>query len=273
VNNTRNTSWRQGDVVSESDLPKLVQGLPAGDNTVGIVVSHDCDLAASEEKESRVELISARRIKRLGQDSNAKTARRLHLQYDTNAEPICFELSATEKFFVAKASLFACTSMPNARLRPEGRRILQRWLAARYDRAAFPEKFEERLRQQPTTGRKSGVDLIERALDTAGEHVRALLFDLDKGEDCERVELSDAYHLGIVVLYIENPEDDIAYDKAREVAAELEKLFTGLAGIELLYCDPVSDAALSVQQATQLKEWRLEYLSFKTQPIGPTMTE
>jgi hypothetical protein len=272
ISNVRNSSWRQGDIVSASDLCRLVESPRENDTTVGIVVSHDCDLAASAEKEPFVELISASVIKRLGQDSNAKTARRLHIQYATDAEPACYQLSANQKFFVPKAKLFELTPAPNSRLYAEGRRILQRWLAARYDRSAFPENFESRLRQRPTATGKSLVESIALALDDAGQHVRALLFDVDRGEECERTEMSDSYRLGIVVLYVGNPEDDIACEKAQEVVAKLEKLFDGIHGIVLDYCDAVSDAVLSVQEATQLKEWRLEYLSFRTQPIGPTMS-
>lgn len=273
MSDARDTSWRQGDTVSASDLVDLVQ-LPDLDETiVGIVVSHDCDLAAGEDKEPRIELIPARPIKRLGQDSHAKTARRLHIQYETDAGAICFELRAAEKLWIPKAKLLALSPASDVRLLPEGRRILQRWLAVRYDRAAFPANFENRLRQASKTSKKSLIDLIAVALDDAGQHVRAIFFDLDNGEDRERVEITDSYRLGVVVLYVENLEDDIAFDKASEVAATIEKILEDADGIALSYCDPLSDSAMSVQQATQLKEWRLEYLSFRSQPIGPTMGE
>ena len=273
MSDARDTSWRQGDTISARVLRELIQQPNLDGTTVGIVVSHDCDLAASQDKAPHVELISARPIKRLGQDSNAKTARRLHIQYETGAGAICFELHATEKLWIPKAKLFALSRASDIQLLPEGRRILQRWLAARYDRAAFPENFESRLRQASKTSKKTLVELIAIALDDAGEHVRAILFDLDNGEERERVEITDSYQLGVVVLYVENSKDDIAFDKACEVATAIEKILEGADGIALSYCDPMSDSAMSVQQATQLKEWRLEYLSFRSQPIGPTMGE
>lgn len=273
MNESRDTSWRQGDIVSAGDLRELTKQSDLTGTSVGIVVSHDCDLAAGEDKEPHIELIPARPIKRLGQDSHAKTARRLHIQYETDAGAIFFELRAAEKLWIPKAKLLALSRASDIRLLPEGRRILQRWLAARYNRAAFPENFENRLRQASKTNKKTLIDLIAVALDDAGEHVRAILFDLDNGEEHERVEISDPYRLGIVVLYLGNLEDDIAFDKASEVAAAIEKILVGADGIVLNYCDPVSDAAMSIQQATQLKEWRLEYLSFRAQPIGPTMSK
>lgn len=272
MSDPRDTSWRQGDAVSTSDLRDLIQSADLDERRVGIVVSHDCDLAAGEDKEPYIELIPARPIKRLGQDSHAKTARRLHIQYETNAGAICFELRAAEKLLITKAKLLALSPASDVQLLPEGRRILQRWLAARYDRAAFPENFESRLRQASKASKKTLVDLIAVALDDAGEHVRALLFDLDNGEEHERIDITDLYQLGVVVLYVENSKDDTAFDKAREVAAAIEKILEGVDGIVLSYCDAMSDSAMSVQQATQLKEWRLEHLSFRDQPAGPTMS-
>jgi hypothetical protein len=272
VSDARDTSWRQGDIVSASNLRELIQRSDLGETTVGIVVSHDCDLAAGEDKEPRIELIPACPITRLGQDSHAKTSRRLHIQYQTDAGAICFELRAVEKCWVPKAKLLALTPASDVRLVSEGRRILQRWLAARYDRAAFPENFEIRLRQTSKTSKKTLIELIAVALDAAGEHVRAILFDLDNGEERERVEFADPYQLGVVVLYVGNPEDDVALEKASEVATAIEKILAGAEGIALNYCNAVSDSAMSIQQATKLKEWRLEYLSFRAQPAGPTMS-
>lgn len=272
MSEARDTSWRQGDTVSASDLGDLVQRQDLDETIVGVVVSHDCDLAAGEDKEPHIELIPARPIERLGQDSYAKTARRLHIRYETDAGAICFELRAAEKLSIPKAKLLALRPASDVWLLSEGRRILQRWLAARYDRAAFPESFESRLRQTSKNNKKTVADLIGSALDDAGEHVRALLFDLDSGEEHERVENIDVYRLGVVVLYVANSKDDIAFDRAREVATDIEKIFETVDGISLSYCEPMSDSAMSIQQATQLKEWRLEYLSFRVQPAGPTMS-
>lgn len=273
VSSARNINWRQGDIVSTSDLRRLVPQADLGDTAVGVVVSHDCDLAASLDKEPYAEIIPARPIERLGQDSHAKTARRLHLQYETQAAPTYYELLAIEKLTVPKAELLALDAKMDSELPRTGRRILQRWLALRYDRDAFPENFEKRLRQTSKAGKKSLVDLIAKALDSVGEHVRAVYFDLDGGEDHERVDVSDLYHLGVVVLYVANLEDDTAYDEATEAASRIEEILGDAEGIALTYCNAVSDSAMSLQEAIRLKEWRLEYLSYRTEPLGATLSD
>ena len=264
----RDTSWRQGDVVSAADLCKLVGEIDRPDQAIGVVISHDCDLANTAEKEPHVEVIIARPIERLGQNAHAKNARQLHLQYLQGGSLCCFELSATEKFSVSKANILALVPAAALKLSKLSRHTLRRWLATRYDRQAFPENFERRLRLCVSDSKKTIAEAIAATLDDAGEHIRALYFDLDKGEEVERVA-ADPYHLGIVVLHIGSSEDDTAYAKAEEVAVAIEKIFEGASGIKLQYCDPVADSVLTIQQATLLKEWRLEYLSLRADPIGP----
>ena len=265
----RGTTWRQGDVVSAEDLCQLVSDIDRADQTIGVVISHDCDLASTTDKEPYVEVIIARPIERLGQHAHAKNARLLHLSYLADVSPRCFELSATKKIRLSKVEILALVPTADLRLTEPSRRTLRRWLAARYDRQAFPENFERRLRLCVSDSKKTIAEAIAATLDDAGEHIRALYFDLDKGEEVERVA-ADPYHLGIVVLHIGSSEDDTAYAKAEEVAVAIEKIFEGACGIKLQYCDPVADSVLTLQQATSLKEWRLEYLSLRADPIGPT---
>ena len=265
----RDSTWRQGDVVSAADLCQLVGEIHRPDQAIGVIISHDCDLANAAEKEPYVEVILARPIDRLGQHAHAKNTRLLHLQYLDGHSPRCFELLATEKYSVSKAKILALAPSARFKLSNSNRHTLRRWLAARYDRQAFPENFERRLRLCVSDSKKTIAEAIATTLDDAGEYIRALYFDLDKGEEVERVA-ADPYHLGIVVLHIGSSEDDTAYAKAEEVAVAIEKIFEGASGIKLQYCDPVADSVLTIQQATSLKEWRLEYLSLRADPIGPT---
>ena len=264
----RDTTWRQGDVVSAADLCQLVGEIQRPDQAIGVVISHDCDLTNTAEKEPHVELIIARPIERLGQNAHAKNARLLHLQYLKDNLPRCFELSATEKFTVSKAEILALIPAQEFKLSNPDRYTLRRWLAARYDRQAFPENFARRLKQR-VSGRKTLADAIATVLDEAGVHIRALYFDLDKGEELERGP-ADPYRLGIVVLHIGNGEDEAAYVAAERVATAIEKIFDQISDVTLEYCNPVSDSVLTIAQATSLKEWRMEHLSLRADPMGPT---
>lgn len=119
-----------------------------------VVISHDCDLAAGADKEPDSEVIIGRRIDKLGGDSYGKTARRLHIEYQTENGPVTIELLATTKRLIAKSKLFATHPRQDMWLDGRGIGILQRWLASRYHRAAFPEVFEYRLRAATIPGRK-----------------------------------------------------------------------------------------------------------------------
>ena len=61
----RDTTWRQGDVVSAEDLCQLVSDIDRADQTIGVVISHDCDLASTTDKEPYVEDLSHGEISRL----------------------------------------------------------------------------------------------------------------------------------------------------------------------------------------------------------------
>lgn len=277
----RQILWLQGDVLTDDAAKSL--GLQHPDNAGEIfvvVISHDCDLAASTDKEPEAEVIVGRRIDRLGGDSFGKTARRLHIEYQSVGGPIPLELVATAKRSIDKPALFASQPRPDMELDGQGLRILQRWLAARYSRAAFPESFEDRLRAATIPGKLTLLKKIESILASGGDHVRALMFDLDQGKDVERMKPDDLYQLGIVVLYDSLRDEPTAAVAATKTAEELEALFEAAFQtstgewqyIQLQYCDPMSDSAITVAQSEAMKQWRLEHMSLQEDPPASMMT-
>lgn len=278
----RKFSWRQGDVLSDETAKALgLQHSENADQTFVVVISHDCDLAANADKEPGSEVIVGRRIDKLGADSYGKTARRLHIEYQTKAgPPVVLELVATAKRSVSKTDLFATDPRLDLWLDGQGIAILQRWLASRYHRSGFPEAFENRLRAAKIPRKRSFLKSIEDILADAGDHIRALLFNLGEGKDVERNTPDDLYQLGIVVLYDSLRDEPTAAAFATKAAEELEALFeeafqapeVGWQNICLRYCDPVSDSAITVAQKEMLKQWRLEHMSLQEDPSQPMIT-
>lgn len=277
----RKFSWRQGDVLSNEAAKALnLQHPENADGTFVVVISHDCDLTAVADKEPESEIIVGQRINKLGGDSYGKTARRLHIEYQTEAGPVALELMATAKRPISKPVLFAIDPRQNMWLDGQGIGILQRWLASRYHRAAFPEAFEDRLRAANIPGKRTFLKKIESILAAGGDHIRALLFDLDEGKDVERQAPEDLYQLGIVVLYDSLRDEPTAATAAAKAVEELEELFdtafhapgAGWQNICLQYCDPVSDSAISVAQKEMLKQWRVEHMSLQDDPPQPMIT-
>lgn len=95
ANSARNIFWRQGDILSEEAV--AICGLKSAEGssepTYAIVISHDCDLAASEGKEPNAEVIIGKWVRKLGRDSFAKTARRLQIEYQSADGLVVLELS------------------------------------------------------------------------------------------------------------------------------------------------------------------------------------
>jgi hypothetical protein len=75
--------WRQGHVLPAASAREL--GLvhnEADDDPVALVISHDCDIVASNDKEPDCEVIPGRHIELPdGNFTNAKNPRRLHLTF------------------------------------------------------------------------------------------------------------------------------------------------------------------------------------------------
>ena len=277
----RQLLWLQGNVLTDEAAKSFgLQHPESAAATFVVVISHDCDLTAAADKEPISEIIVGRRIEKLGGNSYGKSARRLHIEYQTEGGTVALELVATSKRVISKSDLFAKPPREDMWLDGQGLRILQRWLAARYSRAAFPEAFQDRLRAAIVPGKRDFPKKIEHILADGGDHIRALLFDLDEGKDIERKTPDDLYQLGIVVLYDSVRDEPTAAAAATKAAEALEELFetafhleTGAwQNIHLQYCDPVSDSAITVAQSESLKQMRLEHMSLQDDPPAPMNT-
>jgi hypothetical protein len=240
------TEWRQGHVLADETVAEFGLVSRAGpDNTVVVVVSHDCDITAVAAREPVVEVVIGYRIDKLGADANAKTTRRLHLYFLQGGTEVPVELEITTKTALKKETVLAAKPRADMVLSAKGRVILQRWLAARYYRAAFPELFEARLKAKP--GKLS--EKIVRAMDDAGEYVLAVYFDLDKGEEHERNGPDDVYQLTTTLLYDSERDEKAAYAAAQNASNAIEAVLRSdgkWRNINLLSCDITSDNAMSV---------------------------
>lgn len=264
------TEWRQGHVLADEAVAEFGLVSSAGpDNTVVVVVSHDCDITADAVREPLVEIVIGRHIDRLGADANAKTARRLHLPFLQGDKEVPVEFEITTKASLKKEAVLAAKPRADMSLSAKARETLQRWLAARYYRSAFPEEFEARLKAKP--GKLN--EKIVKAMDDAGEYVLAVYFDLDNGEEHERNGSDDVYELTITLLYDSEKDEEAAHAVAQKAADAIEKAFEGALcfngewrDINLLACDAASDNAMSVAESRMLKQWRLDHMSLKEDP-------
>ncbi|WP_156968077.1 hypothetical protein [Desulfobacter vibrioformis] len=243
---------------------------------IPIIISHDCDISNNPEVEPEIEIIIGTIITAIdGNCTHSKNARKLHLSAKHGDTDAHFELWATSKQSISKQSLLPLQPDYGFKLLGKELLTLQRWLAARYHRSAFPDEFDRRLKEQ-----KGLYKAIFKTLKPLGQHIIAVFFDIDNGENVEK-EADDLYLLDIYLLYSTeiNPlAAEAATQKAAQSISEAFKKFCFNAdsgswqNIELVGCQPIADEVITYAQSQQLKKWNIDYLSFRDDPVQPLLT-
>jgi hypothetical protein len=263
----RDTPWRQGALLPR-DAAEALGFLPENpDPAVAIVVSHDCDLVQPPDVEPMVEVIPGCHIpKPDGNYTHCKNPRRLHLPVKNDAGAGWIELDVRAKRVVKKHDLSSYQPDASRHLTADGKSVLQRWLAARYRRAAFPDEFNDRLSRTGLAAR------LAKIMSNTGAPIAAVYFDLDNGQEVARTRTDDPYELVIVLLYSTRVDPDTAAAATETTKTRIEQAFRKLCydtdlgqwqHIELIDCLVVSDQALTVAQAEMLKRWNADYISLR----------
>jgi hypothetical protein len=268
---TRETPWRQGHLLTDDTVNflELFHSDYSGE-TVVIVVSHDCDLAQLISNEPVVEVVVGRRITDIdGNYTHAKSARTLHIKFEGDVMLLA-EFVITAKCSISKKMLADFKPAIEYRLSPSCKATLQRWLASRYRRSAFPDEFERRLLRETKLAER-----IAQAVKPHGELIAAVLFDVDEGQELVRTGADDVYVLDITLLHSVESNYDTAASAANTAKAAIQaafktKLFDEKSGkwqyIELRYFDVLSEETLTYRQFTLMKPWRLDYISLGADP-------
>jgi hypothetical protein len=239
-------------------------------------------LAQTPESESVVEVIVGRFITRPdGNYMHCKNLRCLHLTYTGGGSTCAVELEPRNRVALGKIADKApslATFAPNSefKLTPKERRTLQRWLAARYDRSAFPDEFDRRLKAE------TGVaEPLSKAFRESGKYIPGIFFDVDEGEERIRNGADDPYQLVITLLYATDEDPAIAEKAANAAKDRIQEIFntrcrakndrgtTEWRWIELQAIEVVSDQALTYAQSCLLTKWHADYISLRTDPAQP----
>lgn len=240
-----------------------------------VVITHDCDIANDATREPHIEVIVSKRIDKVGADANAKTARRLHIEYESANGTVALELNATGKRQISKEKLLETEPSSDWMLPPEGLVILRKWLASRYYRAAFADEFQDRMKAKPSRIDKK----LANALDEPAIHILAVLFDVDGGVEIPRSGADDVYQLHITLLYDSTKDEPAAFKAASQAVQVIEDAFEkaffqedgSWKQIQLLSCTVMSDSAMTIADSRLLKQWPLDYMSLDADPQQPTI--
>lgn len=246
-------------------------------DAVAVVISHDCDLAHAPAAEAGVEFIIGRRVigNIDGNFSHGKTARRLHLTLSGGKEKLSVELAAAEKHTISKVTL--ASFEPVAAFVPTAGEliILQRWLASRYLRSAFPDEFNRRINELRLDKK------INTIMKPSSSWISAILFDIYDQDNIKRSGRDDPYTLNVYFLYNTDNDphkaDKIASDAAKAITKVFaDTCFSNTSGcwenFELVECEAISDQAMSVHDIQRLKKWSSDHVSLKSDPPGAMVT-
>lgn len=259
VGEYRDVTWRQGDIFV----------LPDGDRTIGIVISHDCDICADPEIEPCIEWIPISIDEKVkGELTLGKNPRVLQTRLDGSSGLLIAKMQAPDKRIIGKPDFVEEATRWHGQLLPAELTVFRRWLSARYSRSAFPNAFEDSMRK--IQGR------IDKLASKKGAGIRGLYFDLDDNTMQERRSVDGPYELGIYVVYPpETPETD-AIDFCKQLKDIFDDtFFDGLAWqeIHLLSCDQFSEDVFPLSLALNTKTWRVDHRSLGGIPASQCAPE
>jgi hypothetical protein len=224
--------------VAESACPKGT----FAETELGVVLSHDCDLARGPEKEPWVEIIVVRPIEGPAQGSQTrmKNPRVLDFHGRLDGTPITGRVLAADRNLIPKAHLAGRS--PSAFLETDPAGLLAAWIARRYIREAFPTEFDRRW----SSARKA----IRDHLRATGEYLEAIYLRLDErelGPDEKYVVLARGSMLSDDYL------DSDRRTRAQEALDGAMALLGRCAGIDVDEWALLSEADLSLDDVRLLK--------------------
>ncbi|MFS2099412.1 hypothetical protein ACCC97_10650 [Variovorax sp. Varisp85] len=270
---SREIPWRQGHVLPADAIVALGLAHLEAEQTCVVVISHDCDLASDNlDAEPDVEVIIGRLVNKGGGNFTwGKSPRTLHIDMLQGEQAVSIELVSTGKAIVPKEELAKFVPDSSYSLSPQGLSTLRSWLAARYNRAAFPDAFVDRMKATKVEER------LAKAIEPHGSLISFVYFDIDGGAELNHSD-GTPYVLSIVLVYPPGDDADAAADAADAVAAAVEASCNGRLvkegkqsqDIVLKQCIAISEDDISISQAKLLMHWRLEHLSSRATDAQPT---
>ncbi len=130
--------WTWGLIPAETDADQLVV----------VVVSHDCDIANNADREPFVEVIQVAGLPHLVPTPMPRRPGACRLRFNQTRDRRG-GVGGFRQGDLSKEAVLQTLPRADWHLTPEDLVTLQKWLAARYHRAAFADEFERRLREKP----------------------------------------------------------------------------------------------------------------------------
>lgn len=256
----RDNRWRQGSVFSVEEGRNIL-GEPETSARL-ILVSHDCDIVHSGTREPVVEVCVALPLERMnGSYARAKNPRILHLTLQVAGNAVPHEIEASNRRQIDRSQLETMMPANNVVLPAEDLRIITRWLAKRYDRAALPDRFNERL--------VPAQEAIRLALQGGGARLSMIMLHLDPEDE---LPVDASYRVFLFALMpkeiFENEPDRIA---GTATIAQVAAAMSRCNGIEIVDFALLSEDDLTLHDLHSLIEYTCEDLSLGENDGAPRL--
>jgi hypothetical protein len=228
-----------------------------------------------------VEVIIGRFVDRPanGSFTHCKNLRRLQIECSSGNSPQLLELETSSRKRLLKEDIenpdqALCEHSPceKHRMSPQERNTLQLWLAARYRRAAFPDEFDRRLKDETDVSAR-----LSKAFKNSGQHIPAVFFDVDEGNENQRDGPDDPYVLTVFLLYSTDEDPEAAEKAAQDTATKIKEIFKARClirkndvatwqWIELEGVEIVSDMSLTYADSLLMMKWQADHISLRADP-------
>lgn len=225
---------------------------------LAVVLSHDCDILSAEE--DQIEFAKVATIDRCdGNFTYGKNPRRLHADLP-GIGSVSIEMKSR---FCLNRDIISSIRQ-NSQFAGRDLYTLQRWLANRYSRSAFPDEFNRRRRPAKSAVKKA------LAKGEGGQHLSGLYVAID---DTEYGSGQDYEIVVVGAMPAEDYEQNAARVAAESTVSEVARLLDNLTGIRVADFMALSEAQITLDQLTKVKRLDFDDLSTRPQRIGPDPVE
>ena len=251
--------WRQGSILPPKLCQELIEAdefrLPEAGYTVLIVISHDCDITNKKlADEPLAELLVVQVLP--GDTTNGllvhgRHPRRLQFALRIDGVPRIAEARAHDRFFIDRSRLMGHAPDSARTCEPPALDEIVLWLTKRYNRAAFPDTFNERIRKTQKS--------IATALAAHGHDVREIFIAMSSWEE---LQADQSYEVTLVAtMSVEDFDEAGKRQHAQTALDAIEEKLQSCAGIEITDATLNSDADVSLDDLPLMKRFDYDYLS------------
>ncbi|QJR14204.1 hypothetical protein DSM104440_00997 [Usitatibacter palustris] len=254
VQAVRENDWRQGDVLPSAARHVISPfvSAPFPPDAWVIVLTQSCDLVHNNlAAEPSAEVIVASPITDEDKEvRHLRNPRRLQIEGAQDQNSVLLDLRITQRHSIPKWVL-AGHEPDGDRMIPEGDlRTLVQWVAARYDRRAFPDAFMDRLKP------------VDKNLQKAWKRMRAVTCIYLSISSYEELPEESPYRVALIAAM--TSEDFESADLRGQMEVQLGRVTAAMddcGGIEIERAELRPEGEISLEELRLFGRWYLDTYS------------